>query len=159
MGKDIQNSNFREKWDGSLNAWIAIAYTAPEGVGSVDFTAKLNDGDYSTITTSVGNSNGTHVFAAFVNGSHTNEDCFNLAVGNDSSIAKYHGEYFVNVAGANSSYSFAFGADAGEKITVTFNLNVPDSEGRISLDDVKANITKSTDGLDVTFSYDPDNKT
>ncbi|TQS84210.1 hypothetical protein A3207_09135 [Candidatus Methanomassiliicoccus intestinalis] len=158
VGKDIQNSNFREKWDGSLNAWIAIAYTAPEGVGSVDFTAKLNDGDYSTITTSVGNSNGTHVFAAFVNGSHTNEDCFNLAVGNDSSIAKYHGEYFVNVAGANSSYSFAFGADAGEKITVTFNLNVPDSEGRISLDDVKANITKSTDGLDVTFSYDPDNK-
>ena len=153
VGKDIQNSNFGEKWNGTA-AWIAIAYTAPAGVGSVDFTAKFG-GSEKTLTTSVGDSNGTHVFAAYVNGTHANEDCFGLTVGTGNYPTNYYGKYSVNVAGANTSYDFAFGSSGDERITITFNLNVPDSEGRISLDEVKANLTKITG---VEFSYDPDNK-
>ena len=161
VGKDIQNSNFGKTWSEDWNtsgAWIAIAYTVPAGVGSVDFTAQFKDGTKSTITTSVGNSNGTHVFTAFVNGTHADKDCFGLTgVNSETYPANYYGEYSVNVAGANSSYKFAFGSDATEQITITFNLNVPDSEGRISLDKVSANIIPVS-GLVATFNYDPDNK-
>ena len=161
VGKDVQKTNFGETWGSNDNRpWIAIAYYAPANAGTVDFTLSsdiTNMTTPKTITAKVGEKEGIHVFTAYIGSSavaNSNEDAFKLGTINSFEAAK--GTYELKVDGTTDVYKVTYSGKPLDVYTYTFNLNIPDSEGRISLDNI--NVVTTDEAGKIAFSQDPNDK-